>query len=147
MEINPRAPMVARKEIFVNASPEAVWKIQSNINGWRDWQTDITKSQLDGELKPNAIFKWTSGGFAVTSTIQEVVPQQRLAWSGKALGSFAKHIWMFKPQDGGTLVTTEESMEGWLISILKPFAPGFLDKSLEVWIQNLKKRAEGKSSE
>ncbi len=145
MEINSRAPMVAHKEIFVNAPIQAVWKIQSDIDGWKNWQTDITKSQLDGELVPNEIFKWTSGGFAVTSTIQEVVPQQRLAWSGKALGSFAKHIWMFKPQDGGTLVTTEESMEGWLISLLKPFVPGFLDKSLQVWTQNLKKKAEGTS--
>jgi hypothetical protein len=73
----------------------------------------------------------------VKSTIQEVVPLQRLAWSGRALGSFAKHVWMFKPQNGGTLVMTEESMEGWLVSILKPFAPGFLNKSLDVWTRNL----------
>jgi len=146
MEINPYPSFVVRKEILISASPEAVWKIQSDINGWKNWQTDITRSQLDGELKPSVIFKWASGKFTITSTIQEVVPQQRLAWSGKSLGSFAKHIWMFKPQNGGTLVTTEESMEGWLISILKPFAHGFLDKSLELWMQNLKKKAEEENS-
>ncbi len=144
MEINTRAPMVARKEIFINASPEAVWKIQSDINGWKNWQTDITKSQIDGKLQPDTVFNWTSGGFPVTSTLQEVMPQKRLSWRGKALGSFARHVWIFTPRDGGTLVTTEESMEGWLITIMKPFAPGFLDKSLEVWTQNLKKQAEGR---
>ncbi len=143
MEINPRAPMVARKSILINAPLEKVWKIHSDINGWKDWQSDISKSQLDGTLKPNEIFTWTSGGFPVTSTIQEVVPQRRLGWSGKALGSSAKHIWIFEQQGNSTLVTTEESMEGWLISIMKPFTPGFLDKSLEVWTQNLKKKAEG----
>ena len=107
MEINTKAPLVARKQVFIQAPLEAVWKIQSNINGWKDWQTDIGKSQLDGALEPSAVFKWTSGGFAVTATVQEVVPQQRLAWSGKALGSIAKHIWTFTPQNGGTLVTTE----------------------------------------
>jgi hypothetical protein len=64
----------------------------------------------------------SAGGFAVTSTLQEVVPQERIAWTGKALGSRARHIWTFKSQTGGMLVTTEESMEGWLISILKPLA-------------------------
>ncbi len=142
MEINTHAPLVAHKEILINASPEAVWKIQSDINGWKDWQTDISKSQLNGALMAGSVFKWTSGGFAVTSTLQEVVPQQRISWSGKAFGSFAKHVWMFKPQNGGTLVVTEESMEGWLIALLKPFMPGFLDKSLEVWTKNLKRRVE-----
>lgn len=146
MEINVHAPLVARKQVFIQASPEAVWKIQSDINGWKDWQTDISKSQLDGALQPNAIFKWTSGGFVVTSTLQEVIPQQRLSWTGTAPGSRARHIWNFQPQEGGTLVTTEESMEGWLISLIKPFMPGFLDHSLEVWINNLKAKVEGKSS-
>ncbi len=48
----------------------------------------------------------------------------------------------FKPWNGGTLVTTEESMEGWLISILKPLMPGFLDKQLDVWAKDVKSKAE-----
>ena len=146
MEINPRAPLVARKEIFIQASPEAVWKIQTDIGAWKEWQPDISKSQIDGELVPGSVFRWMSGGIAVTSTLQGVVPQQRIAWTGKALGSRARHIWIFESQNGGTLVTTEESMEGWLISILKPLMPGFLDKSLDVWLKTLKNKAEGKAA-
>jgi uncharacterized protein YndB with AHSA1/START domain len=145
MEINPQAPLVARKEIFIQASPEVVWKIQTDLNAWKEWQPDISKSQLAGTLTTGSVFKWTSGGFAVTSILQEVLPQQRIAWTGKALGSLARHIWMFKLQNGGTLVTTEESMEGWLISIMKPLMPDFLDKSLDVWVKNLKNKAEGKT--
>jgi hypothetical protein len=145
MEINRKAPLVARKEIFIQATTEAVWRIQTDINAWNEWQPDISKSQIDDAFSTGAIFRWTSGGFAITSTLQEVVPQDRLAWTGKALGSQARHIWMFKSQTGGTLVTTEESMEGWLISILKPLMPNFLDKSLDVWVKALKHRAEGKT--
>jgi len=94
MEINPRAPLVARKEIFIQASPEAVWKIQTDIGAWKEWQPDISKSQIDGELVPGSVFRWMSGGIAVTSTLQGVVPQQRIAWTGKALGSRARHIWV-----------------------------------------------------
>jgi uncharacterized protein YndB with AHSA1/START domain len=145
MEINPQAPLVARKEIFIQATPETVWRIQTDINAWKEWQPDISKSQIEDVFSTGAIFRWTSGGFAVTSTLQEVVPQERIAWTGKALGSQARHIWTFKLQTGGTLVTTEESMEGWLISILKPLMPNFLDKSLYVWVKALKHRAEGKT--
>jgi len=48
--------------------------------------------------------------------------------------------------NGGTLVTTEESMKGWLISTLKPRMPGFLDKSLDVWVKNLENKAEGRTA-
>jgi uncharacterized protein YndB with AHSA1/START domain len=145
MEINCQAPLVARKEILIQASPEAVWRIQTDINAWKEWLPDISKSQIDGALSTGSVFRWTSGGFAVTSTLQEVVPQERIAWTGKALGSRARHIWTLKSQTGGTLVTTEESMEGWLISILKPLMPNFLDKSLDVWVKALKNKAEGKT--
>ena len=74
MEINPRAPLVARKEIFIQASPEAVWKIQTDIGAWKEWQPDISKSQIDGELVPGSVFRWTSGGIAVTSTLQGSSP-------------------------------------------------------------------------
>jgi uncharacterized protein YndB with AHSA1/START domain len=138
--------LVARKELFIHASPQAVWDVQSDVNAWKDWQPDISRSQLIGALATDSVFKWTSGGFAVTSTLQEVVPQQRIAWTGQALGSKARHIWIFKPENGGTLVITEESMEGWLISLLKPLMPHFLDKSLDVWLKNLKTRVEARTT-
>ena len=32
--------------------------------------------------------------------------------------------------------------EGWLVSVLKLLAPGFLDKSLDAWLRDLKLKAE-----
>ena len=146
MEINPNAPLVTWKEIFIQASPEVVWNIHTNINAWQEWQPDISKSQLDSTLTSGSVFTWASRGLAITSRLQEVVPHKRIAWTGRALGSRVTHIWMFKPQDGGTLVTTEESMQGWLIVILKRLMPHFLDTALDVWIKHLKTRAEGNNS-
>ena len=143
MEINAQAPLVARKEIFIQASPDKVWDIQTNINSWKDWQPDISRAQLIGALTVGSVFRWTSGGFAVTSTLQEVEPKRRIAWTGEAFGSNAKHIWILRPQGDGTLVTTEESMEGWLILLLKPLMPRFLEQSLDVWLSSLKTKAEG----
>ena len=98
MEINTQAPLVSRKEVFIQASPDKVWEIQTNINAWKDWQPGINRSQLDGALTVGALFRWTSGGFAVTSMLQEVEPRRRIAWTGNAFGSKARHIWMFKPR-------------------------------------------------
>jgi uncharacterized protein YndB with AHSA1/START domain len=146
MEINSQAPLVARKEIFIQASPDKVWGIQTDINSWKEWQQGISRSQMNGALAVGTSFQWTSGGFAVTSTLQEVQPMRRIAWTGNAFGSKARHIWMFKPQGEGTLVTTEESMEGWLISLLKPLMPKFLEQSLDVWVSSLKAKAEGRAN-
>ena len=44
------------------------------------------------------------------------------------------------------MVTTEESMDGWLVKVLKVVMPRFLDASLDVWLQSLKQQAEGSLS-
>jgi uncharacterized protein YndB with AHSA1/START domain len=142
MEINAQAPLVARKEVYIQASPEKVWEIQTNIDAWKEWQPGISSSLILGPLTVGAFFQWTSGGFAITSTLQEVQPKTRIAWTGRAFGSQARHIWMFQPQGDGTLVTTEESMEGWLIRLLKLSMPKFLEQSLDLWLSSLKFIAE-----
>jgi uncharacterized protein YndB with AHSA1/START domain len=142
MEINPQAPLIARKQIFIEAPPQAVWKIQTDINNWSRWQPDVTASGLDSSLTVGSVFRWKSGRLSVTSTIQVISPSQEISWTGRALGAHAKHVWRLTPQDKGTLVTTEESMEGWSIRLMKFINPKFLDNSLDTWLQSLKTQAE-----
>jgi hypothetical protein len=49
---------------------------------------------------------------------------------------------MLQAQNGGTLVTIEESMAGRLVSLLKLLTPTFLDRSLDVWLHDLKNKAK-----
>ena len=142
MEIDRQAPLVAKKQIFIEAPLQSVWNIQTDINNWSRWQPGITASKLDGPLAVGSVFRWKSGGLNVTSTIQVVVPGQVIGWTGRSLGAHAKHIWTLTPQNNGTLVTTEESMQGWSIQMLKLVSPRFLDNSLYAWLQNLKTKAE-----
>jgi hypothetical protein len=142
MEINQQAPLVARKEIFIQAQPQVVWKIHTDINSWSQWQPSITLSKLEGSLIVGAVFQWKSGGITINSTVQVVKPNERIGWTGKAIGTQAKHIWTLKPHKDGTLLTTEESMDGWLIKVLKVVMPKFLEESLDIWLQSLKKQAE-----
>lgn len=143
MEINQQAPLRTHKEQFIQASPEVVWNIQTNINAWSQWQPAISSAKLEQSLAVGSRFQWKTGGITITSTIQELEPQRRIGWTGKGLGTEARHIWVLKPQGNGTLVVTEESMQGWLVVILKLFMPKFLDASLDTWLEQLKRRAEG----
>jgi hypothetical protein len=142
MEINQQATLVTRREVFIQAQPQVVWKIHTNINSWSKWQPDIAFSEIEGPLIAGTVFHWKPGGLTINSTIEVLEPDQRIGWTGTAIGTQARHIWTLKSHQNGTLLTTEESMEGWLARILKVVMPRFLDKSLDTWLQSLKKQAE-----
>ena len=58
------------------------------------------------------------------------------------MGARAIHVWRLEPTGEGTRVVTEESMEGWPVSLLKGFFQKTLDKTLDAWLPALKTRAE-----
>jgi uncharacterized protein YndB with AHSA1/START domain len=136
------APLTAQKRVVIEASPEVVWKVHTDINAWSQWQRSISSAHVVAPLAVGSRFSWKSGGFTITSTVHTLEPNQRISWTGKSLGSRANHTWLLQAQNGGTLVTTEESMAGWLVSLLRLLAPTFLDRSLDVWLHDLKNKAE-----
>ena len=142
MEINKKAPAVARKDIVINAPPEEVWEIHTDINGWSDWNPDIASSKLEGPLAEGTVFNWKSGGVNLTSTIQELEPVSKIGWTGTGFGSRARHIWTLEPNGKGTLITTEESLEGWLVSLLRGRMRKTLETSLNAWLIDLKSEVE-----
>lgn len=143
MDINSNAPALARHQVLINASLGKVWRLLSDINHWSAWQPDISSAVLDGTLTPGSIFRWKSGGSRVVSQLQDVEPQHRLGWTGKAMGVRARHVWVLEPQADGVLVRTEESFEGWVVVLLKGRMQKTLDTSLQAWLTRLKKTAEG----
>lgn len=143
LEINSKAPAVVRKEIHIKAAPGDVWAIHTDINGWSDWNPDVSDSKLEGSLTKGAVFNWTSKGFKLTSIIQDLEPEQRIGWTGRGFGSMAKHLWILEPDgDGGTILRTEESLEGWLVNLLKGKMQRTMEISLEGWLIDLKNEVE-----
>lgn len=134
--------VTAQKHLVIEASPEVVWKVHTDINAWSQWQSSISSAHAVAPLAVGSTFEWKSGGLTIASTVETLEPNRRISWTGKALGTQAKHTWMLQPRNGGTLVSTEEWMAGWLVSLLKLFAPTFLEKSLDVWLHDLKNKAK-----
>ena len=143
LKINKDAIVKISKEIEINAPIETVWKIQTNIDSWPDWQHQISDARLLGALELKSIFIWKSGGFKLTSSIEKVVVNSFLGWTGKGLGASAIHIWEFiSLENGNTMVRTNESLDGWLVKLLKGTMEKKTNESLDVWLNALKKESE-----
>ncbi len=142
--INNNAPVKCSKTITIHSSSEKVWAVMTNINNWASWQTDISKPKLNGELKPETTFDWKTGGAKIHSTLHTVEPNERFGWTGKTLGMFAIHNWLLNETNGQTVVSVDESMEGFFAKLFKSSFNRNLDKGMQRWLDLLKVESEKK---
>lgn len=140
--INLNAPVKCSKTITINASSEKVWAIMTDINHWANWQTDIRKPKLNGDLKPNTSFDWKTGGAKIHSTLHTIEPFKNFGWTGKTLGMFAIHNWTLTETNGQTNVFVEESMEGFFAQLFKKSFNQNLEKGMQNWLDLLKQACE-----
>jgi uncharacterized protein YndB with AHSA1/START domain len=144
----PRGTDVAacsQAQVQIAASPRRVWDLLSNIDRWPQWNALVQAAELRGPLRPGSVFKWKSKGLTIISTLQEVTPDTRLTWTGKALGTQAIHTWEIEPTDQGVLLRTEESFDGWLPRLMPKTMQRTLDETLPAWLQAIKSEVECKT--
>lgn len=142
MNIDRDAPVITRDEIVIAASVEAVWDRLTNIDAWTEWNPEIASAKLDDPLAVGSVFRWTTAGMDIASTVGELVPHQRIVWSGLAHGIMGIHVWSLSAADGGTLVQTEESWEGKPVRIQINLLQSTLNESIRTWLENLKRATE-----
>ena len=139
---NPSAPVKCSKSILINASPSTVWAVLTTINKWATWQTDITKPILSGPLQPGSTFDWKTGGAGIHSTLHTVEPNKRFGWTGKTFGMYAIHNWTLTEVPGGTQVSVDETMEGFLAGLFKKSFNKNLASGMQHWLELLKAESE-----
>jgi hypothetical protein len=144
MELDRNAPAFAEHQIFIQASPSDIWKIITNVKGWPHWNSLVAKSRQDRDFQAGAVFKWRSGGITITSTLTEVTLHKRIMWWGSAIGTKAIHLWEFEAKDSGTVVKTAETLDGWLVRLMKGAFQKTLNQALQTWLRDLKSEAEKK---
>ncbi|MEW6179936.1 MAG: SRPBCC family protein [Chloroflexota bacterium] len=142
MKIDRNAPAFARRELLIHAPVEKVWQIQTDLENWPKWQSEIAYVKLEGDLKEGTTFRWKAKGLTITSRLHTVQPPYHIGWSGTAPGMTAIHNWSFEGRGEDTLVITEESLSGWLTRLMLLFDRHFLEKSLETALLRLKQQAE-----
>lgn len=142
MTINQEAPVFQTKSIIINEKSEKIWGILSDVKSWTKWNNKIKKIQIEEELKVESEFIWTSGGSKITSKVHTFDSFTTLGWTGKTFGARAIHNWHFEQVEGGTKITVEESMEGWLIDLFKKKMNKLLLKDMTHWLEQLKIESE-----
>ena len=142
MEINPNAPVAAREETLIDARPEGVWAILTDIDRWPEWQPGVSRARLEGPLALGSVFRWRANGLSIRSILRDVDPTTRVSWVGKALGTRAVHVWSLTVEGTQTVVHTEESFEGWLPRLIRRAMQKNLEKALRGSLESLKQRAE-----
>jgi hypothetical protein len=143
MTINAKAPVKAAAEIEVHAGAETVWDVLTDIRRWPEWNPDVKSVSLEGDLAEGTVFRWRSGPGNIVSTIESIKKGTQIAWSGRTMGIRAAHVWRLEELGADrTLVTTEESWEGAVASLLRWPARRMLQNSFEKGLARLKAEAE-----
>ena len=136
-----RSPVYAFNEIDLDVSPERLWPWLLRAVRWPEWYANARDVEIDGggeDLALGSRFSWTTFGVRVHTIIEEFVPNERLAWSGKGLGSAAYHGWVIaRRPDGGSHVITEETQRGFVASAGRWMLRGGLHKWHQRWLEGL----------
>jgi uncharacterized protein YndB with AHSA1/START domain len=141
------APQVSAKamsqaSIVIHAPLQTVWRLVVDVDRWPKWNSAVESAHLDGVLEDGAIFDWKSGGLGIRSTVREIDPMRRLVWTGKTIGTSAVHSWTFEATERGVEVTTSETFDGWLPSLMPRTMQKKLDETLPALLASLKAAAE-----
>ena len=140
-EVDEQAAVRASSEILIAAPADKVWTILVGVDQWPKWQPDITAAKIAGPLITGTEFKWTMGRAKITSRLALVKLDEELAWTGTALHTSAIHVWQLRAApNGGTLVSTRESMTGFMLKLF--YSSKDLEKSQKEWLNALKREAE-----
>lgn len=142
MTVNKEAPVFQTREVYINASPERVWEVLTYVEDWEVWNDRIKKPALQEELKLGSAFTWRTNGSKIKSVIHTFKINRALGWSGKTFGAKAVHNWFFEPAPSGTIVMVEESMEGWIMKLMKNKMNRKLGDDMQYWLEQLKVESE-----
>ncbi|MEU3954100.1 SRPBCC family protein [Streptomyces achromogenes] len=148
VNIDLSAPVITRDSILIDAPLHTIWKVQTDVANWPSWQPDVDGMAKDtpGRLRPGSVFRWSTEGLDITSTVQQADYGKRLVWGGPAQGITAVHVWTFTPTRNGVLVHTEESWSGAPVLADRAALQAALDNSLRKWVDNLKREAETRAA-
>lgn len=157
-------PQQVTVSVDVNASPEIVWSLISDLGRMGEWSPECTAVKWSGAGPgPNgpsvgAVFKgknqigirrWSTKG-----TIVAAEPNRKIAWDISALGlPAARWSYTIDLRDGGCRVTeTWEDKRGAFINFVGPLATGVKDRGthneagMRKTLDNLKNAAEARAA-
>ncbi|WP_341964141.1 SRPBCC family protein [Pseudomonas sp. RC10] len=145
---HPRnAPLCARNEKVIPAPVSKVWAWLTYARRWPQWYANAQDVEFviwpGPALKAGSVFKWSTFGFRLTSTVHDFEFEKRLGWVARAEGVMAYHTWYLHPlSETQTLVITDETQISTLgIWATDRFTQGLIEQH-EIWLEALSQKAQ-----
>jgi hypothetical protein len=140
--------MVIEESILIKADIKKTWKTFTDLTCWAEWNTVACNAVSDsGLLEKGERFTFSLQPFSVPitlkTTIEEVVPAQRVVWSGSKFGIFSRHEFLFQQIDDSVLVMSSETFHGLpLLFGAKHLTESTVSKLTIAMLNDLKKACE-----
>ena len=140
-KINQTASTRDSQSTIVNAPIEKVWEVLIDVENWKSWNPDIKKVKVS-KIEEGASFKMQtlkSGDFV--SRFEKISKPDVISWTSRWAWIKAIQVWTLeKTEEYQTIVTVEESMQGFLIPLF--ISHYRLHFSLINWLSHLKEEVE-----
>jgi len=143
--------MVIEEALLIKADIRLIWETFTDLTAWPGWNTVAAHASSDsGRLEQGQTFTFTLRMFAVPIrlelTVDEVVPCERVVWSGSLFFISSDHAFLFQQAANGVLVTSRETFRGLPMLLSSPAFPKNKVRDLTVtMLADLKKAAETKN--
>ena len=140
--------MIISESIVINAPLRKVWHTFTDLACWKDWSTAVSNVSSDTEhLTEGKSFKFCIRPFTfpinIEPVVEELIPGQKIVWSGSKHGITACHEFHFAEQNGKTLLTSREIFKlNWMKRLFFHIPKRRLHKLSVLMLQDLKYAAE-----
>ncbi|WP_425391678.1 SRPBCC family protein [Ekhidna sp.] len=138
--INENASIRDSHSTIINANIDKVWDILTDMEDWPNWNPEIKKVTLEGEIAEGTTFKWVQGRTHGISQIQVVKKPALLAWTSKAKFVKRIYVWTLESDEGQTIATVSASFQGAMVVLAQNHQKVY--DELLGWLELLKNKAE-----
>ena len=120
--------MVIEEILLVRAPVEIVWQTFVDLTRWADWNSVLKDLRFaSGCIEKGSTFSCCVSPYAFpiyfAPKIEEVVPLQKIVWSGEKFGIRSRHEFLFSRKDKSTEVKSRELFSGIPVSLAGPLFP------------------------
>lgn len=109
--------MIIEESVLIIADLKDIWKTFTDLTCWAEWNTVASKVKSGtGLIEEGGRFAFclrpVSVPIMIDAKIEEVIPREKVVWSGTKFGIFSRHEFLFQQVANGVLVTSSETFRG-----------------------------------
>jgi hypothetical protein len=108
-------------EIIIDAPPQAVWAVLSDVDSYESWNPYHVKVSADGEITPGrslvvSISKPNGEQVTIKPHVIRMEPERELTWGGGVRGIFfGEHRFLLEPAGSSTHLIHSEDFTGFAV--------------------------------